>query len=100
MSEMEGSILLCYFSFAHDVFYHLHDTLTHTHTLTLTLTLTTDFNECDTPGYSGCDHNCHNTPGSYTCSCRDGWFLDAGGRRCFGMIHLLGVISQLLMKKD
>jgi hypothetical protein len=46
-----------------------------------------DYDECETPGYSGCDHFCHNTAGSYSCSCRDGWYLDAGGRRCFGTTH-------------
>ncbi|XP_074340016.1 wall-associated receptor kinase-like 22 isoform X2 [Apium graveolens] len=39
-----------------------------------------DINECTfKPGSSlkrnRCQHNCNNTPGNYTCSCKDGWLL-------------------------
>ena len=86
---------------------HKH-THTHTHTLLPIYThthtcLTIDFNECDDPVYNPCDHHCHNTAGSFTCSCRDGWYLDADGRRCFGMTHthcLLKVQQQQVVPHD
>lgn len=34
--------------------------------------LVSDINECDCQN-GGCEHNCTNTPGSYNCSCRDGY---------------------------
>ena len=42
-----------------------------------------DINECTELTHS-CDHNCNNTEGSYTCSCRDGYLLDGDGRGCTG----------------
>ena len=44
-----------------------------------------DIDECYT---AGCTQVCRNYPGSYSCSCRDGWFLSADGVTCFGMIGL------------
>ena len=48
-----------------------------------------DINECD-EGISGCDQTCTNTNGSYTCSCSDGYVLDADGHNCNGkvIIHI------------
>ena len=43
-----------------------------------------DIDEC-VAGTHQCEHNCTNTVGSYTCSCRDGYSLSADGRRCNGM---------------
>lgn len=37
-----------------------------------------DINEC-IEGADECDHNCHNSIGSYSCSCRDGYQLEANG---------------------
>ena len=42
-----------------------------------------DIDECYT---ASCSQECRNYPGSYSCSCRDGWFLSADGVTCFGMI--------------
>ena len=42
-----------------------------------------DIDEC-VAGTHRCEHNCTNTVGSYTCSCRDGYSLSADGRRCNG----------------
>lgn len=40
-----------------------------------------DINEC-AEGLDQCAQNCHNTAGSYTCSCNTGYTLDANGRSC------------------
>ena len=45
----------------------------------------TDINEC-AEGTHECEHNCHNTIGSYTCSCRTGYSLNADGRACDGKV--------------
>ena len=39
-----------------------------------------DFNECDVDGT--CSQNCHNTNGSYHCSCVEGYELKADERGC------------------
>ena len=45
----------------------------------------TDIDEC-AEGMDQCVHNCQNTNGSYTCSCRAGYSLNADGRGCEGML--------------
>jgi fibulin 1/2 len=40
-----------------------------------------DINEC-TEGTDQCAQNCHNSIGSYTCSCDAGYTLNANGRGC------------------
>ena len=46
----------------------------------------TDIDEC-TVNTHACDHICHNTPGSYSCSCRLGYTLDQSDRRtCTGNV--------------
>ena len=48
-------------------------------------TMHPDINEC-TSGQDQCEHNCWNTVGSYTCSCRAGYRLDNyNGRSCHGV---------------
>ena len=42
-----------------------------------------DINECNT-GNGGCEHNCTNTIGSFTCSCDTGYQLDENGLNCSG----------------
>lgn len=42
-----------------------------------------DINEC-TLGTDYCQHNCHNSVGSYTCSCDAGYKLDSSGYHCTG----------------
>ena len=45
----------------------------------------TDIDECSEQ-IDNCQQNCHNTLGSYTCSCIIGFqILDADGRTCDGM---------------
>ena len=41
-----------------------------------------DVNECN--GENACDHVCHNTVGSYYCSCKKGYALAAGNKKCVG----------------
>ncbi len=40
-----------------------------------------DINEC---AASPCDRDCHNTPGSFSCSCDDDEVLLRDGRSCLG----------------
>ena len=47
----------------------------------------TDINECSR-GTDLCEHNCHNTIGSYYCSCDTGYFLTANGYSCHGIYIL------------
>ncbi len=34
-----------------------------------------------------CSQNCHNTVGSYTCSCNDGFVIDSDSRGCNGITY-------------
>ena len=56
-----------------------------------------DLDEC-TMGVHSCEQSCHNTPGSYSCSCEEGFQLRADKRHCIGMsidrCALLTLISQ------
>ena len=50
--------------------------------------LNTDIDEC-TEGTHQCQQNCHNTIGSYTCSCNNGFTIDTDGRSCNGRLKLV-----------
>ena len=45
----------------------------------------TDVDECATDS-GGCAQNCHNTVGSYYCSCDDGYTLNEDGHSCDGTL--------------
>ena len=45
--------------------------------------LQSDINEC-TQGIAGCDHHCINTPGSFYCTCLNGFELFSDNRSCAG----------------
>ena len=42
-----------------------------------------DINECK-ERYTGCHQGCKNTPGSYVCTCYDGFTRDESGKNCTG----------------
>ena len=48
--------------------------------------LNADIDEC-TEGTHQCQQNCHNTIGSYTCSCNNGFTADMDGRSCNGRLN-------------
>ena len=43
-----------------------------------------DINECNTLN-GGCDGSCHNSLGSFSCSCGNGYTLDSDGKTCNGI---------------
>ena len=50
------------------------------------INLFTDINECN--GKNKCDQVCVNTPGSYQCSCNEGYSLMDDGESCEGGHYL------------
>ena len=42
-----------------------------------------DIDECLSVN-GGCDHNCNNSDGNYTCSCNDGYQVNSDGHTCDG----------------
>ena len=46
-----------------------------------------DVNECGTNN-GGCQQQCTNTVGSYSCSCYTGYTLNSNGKTCTGMLIL------------
>ena len=45
--------------------------------------MNTDHNECNSNAHA-CEHVCHNSQGSYACSCNTGYRLAANNRTCDG----------------
>ena len=43
-----------------------------------------DVDEC-LSNNGGCNHNCHDSDGSYTCTCNNGYLLGSDGRTCEGL---------------
>jgi len=48
------------------------------------LSISADIDECT---LSPCQHTCENTPGSFVCSCNDGYQLSSNGRTCEGTLY-------------
>ena len=46
-----------------------------------------DINECETSN-GGCEHQCKNTNGSYTCECNKGFSLNGNGKGCSGNFNI------------
>ena len=70
---------------------HIHTPHAHVHTYTHTISIqcfslslySLDIDEC-TLSTDSCGQTCHNTPGSYTCSCDPGYSLDLDRLGCTG----------------
>ena len=43
-----------------------------------------DFDECQSNSSNNCEQLCVNLPASFFCDCRDGYKLNADGKRCDG----------------
>ena len=56
-----------------------------------------DTNECSSLSTNACQHNCVNTPGSYTCQCRTGFRLNANGRNCTGLEYTRFIMKIILI---
>ena len=56
-----------------------------------------DINECSTNN-GGCAHNCANSQGSFTCSCRNGFQLASDERSCNGMWNVFGRVGRRMLK--
>ena len=41
-----------------------------------------EYDECSNPGEHGCEHECFNTLGGYSCQCRIGYELHSDEKRC------------------
>ncbi|CAI9280720.1 unnamed protein product [Lactuca saligna] len=54
-----------------------------------------DINECEDPNSNLCEGICTNTPGSYSCSCKDGYVVDefSNGRGCLAKTSEFPVIK-------
>ena len=52
-------------------------------TYKINMNILSDDNECTNDDHS-CEHNCHNTDGSYICSCNTGYSLSSNGFSCNG----------------
>ncbi len=53
--------------------------------MTIDLVTCADHDECS--GSNDCEHFCHNTPGSYRCSCNKGYRLN-GLTSCIGQLKI------------
>ena len=45
----------------------------------------TEYDECSNPQEHGCEHECFNTLGGYSCQCRIGYELHSDEKRCESM---------------
>ena len=64
------------------------------YTLILILLIFVDINECVTDN-GNCSHDCTNTPGSYLCSCNNGYSIDTDGHSCSGNYQLFSTVFPL-----
>ena len=59
----------------------------------------TDIDECGL-GIGKCQHICHNTAGSFYCSCNDGYTLESDGINCAGKLTLqMYIVTQLMFNQ-
>ena len=50
-----------------------------------------DVKECNISN-GGCDHVCHEAPGTFVCTCNEGFELKSDGLNCIGMHHMIILI--------
>lgn len=55
-----------------------------------------DHSECDN-GTDSCDQHCHNTNGSYYCTCDDGYKLQPDGNTCQGIIQVIWYMNTIYL---
>ena len=66
-------------------------------TLTInTVMMAVDNNECNDPANNECDQVCNNTESSYTCTCRERYYLAEDGYSCIGIYHHNNTLALLL----
>ncbi len=53
-----------------------------------------DVDECE-EGIASCVHNCHNTIGSYTCSCSFLYTLSSNGHNCDATISFAAIVGSV-----
>ena len=59
-----------------------------------------DINECEISN-GGCQHQCININGSYTCQCNEGFLLNSNGKTCTGKFWIeSSLICLSLIKKN
>lgn len=51
-----------------------------------------DIDECVRFNNGGCEHDCHNSNGSFSCTCRAGYTLKKDHLSCAGMLSIVKVI--------
>ena len=55
-----------------------------------------DINECEKSN-GGCQHQCININGSYTCQCNGGFILNSNGKTCTGKFWIESSLKYLLL---
>ena len=56
----------------------------------------TEYDECSNPGEHGCEHECFNTLGGYSCQCRIGYELHSDEKRCEGTCSSYYILKKKL----
>ena len=50
-----------------------------------------DINECNTDN-GGCEENCQNNIGTYSCFCLTGYLIDTNGHNCTGLQYFFKIM--------
>ena len=57
----------------------------------MSICLHLDIDECSTNN-GGCDHDCYNSPGSYTCSCNEGYEVHDDLHQCLREYNVICIM--------